>query len=216
MLELTEAPPGYAYRIWTVDPSGVRGARPLTQGPQDYWTPYSPAGDRIVFAARGTADELDISTMAADGTDRRQLTHEPTLDTQPAWPPDGHTIAFVSYRGGGGELWAMDVDGGEARRIVALEGEAQNPAWFPDGTRIAFYETDGDGRDGVRVVNVDGSGLRALGSGVWPSWTPDGRHVLFASDGALYSTPADGGPRERLRDGASWPARCRPTVVGSP
>ena len=50
--------------------------------------------------------------MAADGSEQRNLSHNPTSDYSPAWSPDGTTIAFASDRDGDlNEIYLMDADG---------------------------------------------------------------------------------------------------------
>jgi Tol biopolymer transport system component len=53
------------------------------------------------------------------------------LGQDPAWSPDGRTIAFVS---GDGSLWLANADGtGGARQVTDLGG---SPSWAPDSRRV--------------------------------------------------------------------------------
>ena len=49
---------------------------------------FSPDGQRIVYAQTGHSGQPDIFTMATDGTDRRQITHNPKWDSAPDWGPE--------------------------------------------------------------------------------------------------------------------------------
>ncbi len=200
VLDFIAAEPGYAYRIWKLDADGGPPA-PLTEGPRDYWTSWSPDGARIAFAAPSDTGALDVFTMNADGTDRRRLTFDEADDTQPAWSPDGRRIAFISHRGGTGQLWIMNADGSEATHLLESVGEAQNPAWSPDGTRIAYYETAGQGNDDVFVVQADGGNPRQVAEGVWPTWTPDGESVMYSGEGGLLRLRLAGGAPELVIQG---------------
>ncbi len=55
---------------------------------------------------------MRIFVAGLDGTAIRQLTHDPTGATSPAWSPDGTTIAYESGPvAGPGGLFVIDVAG---------------------------------------------------------------------------------------------------------
>src|SRR5438552_634366 len=72
------------------------------------------------------------------GATTRQLTAGPGSDRQPRWSPDGRTLAFVSTRESGAQLWQLPVGGtgGEARRVSSLADGVSDPVWLPDGTGV--------------------------------------------------------------------------------
>jgi len=76
-----------------------------------------------------------------------------------------------------------------------------DPTWSPDGKRIAFRHA-ANGRSDIFVVNVDGSGFRALtrtGDGHDPTWSPDGKQIAYKSaqnGDALWLMDADGRNRK--------------------
>lgn len=55
--------------------------------------------------------------------------------------------------------------------------------WRADGRRLAFDFFDASGNEQIAAISPDGSGLRAITSGVGihevPSWSPDGRQIVF-------------------------------------
>ena len=57
----------------------------------------------------------------------RQLTAGPGSDRQPRWSPDGRTLAFVSTRESGAQLWVLPIAGGEARRVTSLADGVFDP-----------------------------------------------------------------------------------------
>ncbi|MDX6245269.1 MAG: hypothetical protein QOE76_2992 [Frankiales bacterium] len=68
----------------------------------------------------------------------RQLTFG-DKDGEPAWSPDGRSIAFL--RGGDdtpSQLHVMPADGGEPRLLHEHRLGAERPVWSPDSTRIAY------------------------------------------------------------------------------
>ncbi|HEV8304858.1 MAG TPA: S9 family peptidase [Gemmatimonadales bacterium] len=70
----------------------------------------------------------------------RQLTGGPGggggSDRQPRWAPDGKTLAFISTREGGAQVWLLPIGGGDARKVSSLPDGASDPVWLPDGTAL--------------------------------------------------------------------------------
>ena len=97
---------------------------------------------------------------------------------------------------------------------IAGCGEATGPS--PRGSRIAFQRGDGTTYN-IFVASPDGSGVKNLttalgGRNTHPSWSPDGRRLVFVSDHApagLYVMNADGSgahPLTKAGPGAAYPA----------
>jgi Tol biopolymer transport system component len=110
-----------------------------------------------------------VYTVSPDGTGLRQLAKR---SAEPAFSPDGRSIAFVSDRDDNGEiargedensfaneLYVMDADGDNQRRLTETESlDEATPTWSPDSMRIAFAR-EGPSRfvDQLMVVNADGT-----------------------------------------------------------
>jgi Tol biopolymer transport system component len=165
--------------------------------------------------------------MNADGTDIRRLTSgtTPLGYAQPAWSPDGSTIAFVVLREPPGSLpaiYSMNVDGTGMRKLTSCVSggcaESQ-PSWSPGGRRIAFVR-DQD----IYVMGPTGANITALvrcssipscASLGTPVWSPDGTQLLYSlersdSRRSLYVMDLQSSEADRLLPGkaddccASW------------
>ncbi|MGH8126244.1 MAG: S41 family peptidase, partial [Rhodanobacteraceae bacterium] len=81
----------------------------------------SPTGVRALFEAHG-----DILTVPAKHGSPINLTHSPgAMDRDPAWSPDGTSIAYFSDKAGEYDLYIRDQDGtGKARRIPLGQDDA--------------------------------------------------------------------------------------------
>ena len=131
---------------------------------------WAPDGRHVVFSATdGGLSDLFIYDL--DSGSLRRATHDPFADIQPAWSPDGGTIAFVTERFGGDlsvlrpggyRLALLDVLSGRVSEIETFpDGKSINPAWSPDGAFIYFL-SDQNGVTNAYAVNVATRQVRAL------------------------------------------------------
>jgi TolB protein len=206
--------------IWVMNADGS-GRRKLTtqstgrgHGTRLYW---SPDGRTLAFLSGGNCGDFchHLYVMNADGSNLKNLT--PSLGggpgrgaANPAWSPDGRTIAFVrrDHWPVGGFTDAVHVvrlDGSGRRRLTWAPADYAAPAWSPDGRKLAFV-SDRGGNSEVYVMNADGSKPRNLtrhpGYDGDPVWSPDGRSIAFVTnrDGAygIYVMSPDGSGLRRL------------------
>jgi len=142
----------------------------------------SPTGARAVFEARG-----EILTVPAEKGNARDITSTPgAAERDPAWSPDGKSIAYLSDEDGEYALVLRDQSGLGVPRKFAL-GDAPafyySPVFSPDGERIAYL----DNRLTLWVLDLDsGKNIRIATDAYetpWrtldPSWSPDSRFVTY-------------------------------------
>ena len=173
-------------------------------------------------------DAYDIYRAKADGSGLINLTKSPGYDAEATIAPDG-TIVFTSVRDGDMEIYSMKADGSGVRRLTNLPGPDGGPFYSWDGTKIAFrgrhldagaemddyrallkkalwrptelelFVMDREGRNLTQVTKLTGANFA-------PSWHPDGKRLIFASNIAdpkgrnfdIYRVNLDGTNLERI------------------
>jgi tricorn protease len=97
----------------------------------------SPSGVRAVMEAWG-----EIFTIPVEKGDVRNLTHSSAIaERDPAWSPDGKSIACFSDASGEYGLEIRDQTGtGETKKVALERSFFYSPVWSPDSTKIAFSD----------------------------------------------------------------------------
>ena len=99
----------------------------------------SPTGQRAVFEAHG-----EILTVPAEKGDIRDITRTSSVaERDPAWSPDGNSIAYFSDQSGEYALHISSQDGLAPVRTIGL-GQPPSfyytPTWSPDSKKIAYSD----------------------------------------------------------------------------
>ena len=128
----------------------------------------------------------EIFRISASGAIIKRLTVSSAIEISPSWSPGGRDLVFTSDRTGTPQLYIIDSDGAGRRRLT-FEGRYNDSAtWSPNGERIAYATREGNYTQ-IVVMKATGEDRRVLTNTRWrnsedPSWAPDGRHLVFASD----------------------------------
>ncbi len=171
----------------------------------------SPTGLRAVVEAHG-----EILTAPAKNGPVRNLTNTPgVMEREPAWSPDGQSVAYFSDESGAYALHVAPQAGEGQVRKFPLGGEPAyffEPLWSPDSRKIAFY----DNRLRTFVLDLTTGRLATVGQphvyGGFSSqtramaWSPDSRWLVYPHQQqnhmhALMMWSADRGTVTQITDG---------------
>jgi dipeptidyl aminopeptidase/acylaminoacyl peptidase len=204
----------------------------LTTGPSAL--AFSPDGKELVYSMGGSLWRQAIGSREA-----RELTHAKGYDYQPDWSPDGRHVVFDRYLDDAVELWQLDLQTGEESALMQNHAVNLEPRYSPDGRSIAFVSTVDSGHFDLYVAGIDGQHLatprRLVGErqsaisryyyspfdhAINPSWTPDGRRLVFVSNrevaygtGDIWSVAVDAPDdlKKILSEETTW--RAQPQVA---
>jgi TolB protein len=139
----------------------------------------SIAGLALLAAVPLNAQEVPIAVA-------KQVTASYAFDLVPA--PNGKQSVLIRIIAGREQLFTRDLITGDERQITFAEADHEDPVWSPDGKKIAYVLIKG-GKKIVHLANPDGSGAIPITpptqSVIHPSFTPDGRAILYCTDDDL-------------------------------
>ena len=172
----------------------------------------SPTGARAVFEAWG-----EIFTVPTDKGDIRNLTHSPAVaDRDPAWSPDGKSIAYFSDESGEYELAVRRQSGeGEVRHINLGNPPSffYTPTWSPDSKKIAYS----DKRLNLWYVDLDHPQPKLVDTDLFSGfdtpqlgqvWAPDNKWIAYvkqlpSGQHAVFVYSVEQGKSSQITDGMS-------------
>jgi PASTA domain/WD40-like Beta Propeller Repeat/IPT/TIG domain len=194
---------------------------------------WSPNGATLAFtrrtpAASGppTSSQIFVVSAKPGSTPTALLNPSGSLDSQPAWSPDGSKMAFTRQTVANGavatsRIVVLPLKAGSSASPILPSSSTQDshPAWSPDGKRIAFTRRANagakseiwlmDAADGGEQQDLSGTGSPTYNDD-FAVWSMDGTRLAFASDRlgslSLFTLSTQGGPTTSLVGGATTPS----------
>ena len=229
-----------------MQPEQTIHAVPLTTypGSQD-WPSFSPDGSQVAFSWDGAKqDNFDIYVKSVSPGPPRRVTHDPAMDTAPAWSPDGNSIAFLRASDPGKSAVVLVPPQGGPERVVGevsrFEPMNEGLGWSPDSKWLVVADRPPNEAPGLWLISPDTAERRRLttapdegpSSGDFvPRVSPDGRMLAFRrlverNSSALFILPLGstmrptGEPRRltqdnQVIDGLTWSPDSRDLVFSS-
>lgn len=153
-------------------------------------------GDKIAYIS-DRDDYFDIYLVSAiDGTMLKKLVRGQRAGNLEelhwlrgpgiSWSPDDKRIVFAAKAGGEDALYLVNVKSGDIEKSITLKLDGiYNPAWSPNGNEIAFMGVE-NGQSDLYAYDLQTEKSRKitddLFSDVEPSWSADGKKLVFSSD----------------------------------
>ena len=145
----------------------------------------APGGKRIVFEARGDL----FNVPAQDGYVINLTQSSGAFDRNPAWSPDGNSVAFWSDKSGENEIYLQDMcKEQKAEKLTNRNGGfGYYLYWSPDSKKIAFIDEKND----INIIDivskilkkVDNNKLNIGHNGRFYytiNWSPDSKWITYS------------------------------------
>jgi TolB protein len=150
---------------------------------------WSPDGTKLsLSSSRGGNSQ--IYECDSSGGNFHRITSGRGPDVSPTWNrKTGAQIAFVSGSTGLPQVYTLEADGTNQQRMTD-QGYAVSPNWSPNGQflTLAWTRKYGPGEPGssdIYLMDIASKQWVQLthdgGRNDFPSWSPDGRHIVFQS-----------------------------------
>ncbi|MEW6776110.1 MAG: hypothetical protein AB1405_07445 [Bdellovibrionota bacterium] len=161
---------------------------------------------QIAFVSDETKTR-EIYLMNIDGTGKRPVTQNRSINVSPEFSRDGKRIFFTSYiRRAKPFLYLYEILTGRLQPFWSQGSLSSGGAESPDGKRVAVVQDDGQGNTQIHIYNREtGESFQlteGYGLSVSPAWSPDGKEIAFTSDRSggpqVYIVPSTGGKPRRL------------------
>lgn len=158
------------YQIFTMNPDGTDVQQVTDTNSDNYFSSWSPDGQRIVFDSNRN-DDFNLYVMDADGSNVVQITTAFGEDSFGQWSPDGRQLTFVSNRSGQRDIYLVNVDGSDERQLTFSDSDDNHPTWSPNGEFIVF-ESDRNGVYQLFGITPDGTEEWQITNNVFDSYSP--------------------------------------------
>ena len=156
---------------------------------------YLPSG-HLIYVNRGTlfAVPFDVERLEVRGTPAPLLDQVGYSSTYGSAQLDFSQTGTLIYRSGGmgGGLFTVQwLDAaGKTQPLLAKPDAYVRPSLSPDGSKLAISKSD------IWVYDWQRDTMTRLTFGSTPSaypiWSPDGRYVVFQTQGGMFWTRSDG------------------------
>lgn len=162
---------------------------------------WSPDGKTLAVAlSRQALSNIHLVQSDRLNQDAQAVSFSTEIDTEPYFFPNGSGIVFTSDRSGSPQIYRKGLHSQTASRLTFQGRQNLSGKLSPDGTRLVYSSLRGNAyRIALHTLGTTGDRLISAGANDHsPSFSPNGRHVLYSANGQLTVVPLEGGQARHL------------------
>lgn len=156
---------------------------------------WSSDGTSVVMYEGDPSSNARLTLVGMDSTARTVLQIPRDTLVGMAWPrfaPNG-SIYFGGVTSGSGQtVWRVNADGTGLLEIPGAHGNYnyQHPAPSPDGRTLLI--DNAQSTNGLLAIDLASGATTSVGSGTWPSYSPDGSKIAYVAGYGIMVADANG------------------------
>ena len=174
--------------VYIMDPDGKNVRKVLKDLTYRAYPTWSPDGKMLAYT-RSENWSICIADIEKQTEDPVAFTN--TLGGDADWSPNGSEIVFIFMLPSDYRIRVINL---KTRKQKELRLPANipppnmkprffhDPTWSPTGDKIAFSWS----KEGIHLINPDGSGLKKIVAGARPEWSPEGDKLFYDANKSIY------------------------------
>lgn len=141
---------------------------------------------RIAYVSTAGGRFKQVYVSHLDGTEKVQVTKDPTINLFPSWSPDGQAVFYSTYgyREHAPGLYLFNLFSGKETKFLTGGSLNLGGKWSPDGRFVAM-PLERQGNVDIYLLDPAGKIVRRLTEDaaidVSPAWSPEGDRLAFVS-----------------------------------
>ncbi len=143
----------------------------------------SPNGQQV--AAALTQNEHQQQIFLISENNKQRLRESDSVDTEPAWSPDGERLVFESDETGSPQLYEIELASGEVQRLSYGSKYCVSPSYNSTGEQVLHIRRDDNRRENVAVLDMasgDSFYITDISRADSPSFSPNDAMILFKDE----------------------------------
>ena len=172
---------------------------------------FSPDGNKLLNILPTENGRTDIVEYDLATGEMTIIAPHDDWEWLASYSSDGELVLFNSYRTGASDIYTYRKSDGQLKRWTDFDGYEAHGQFSPDDSKILFNRQDGDEDYNIYVIDRETGDISQLTDETtedgYPSWSPDGGAIVFASDRLqasggldLYLMNANGENVRRITD----------------